>query len=51
MSKFKLKSKSSSNKKKTHFEYKCKPTFIFFPRISSSGLYHLNESGFLLVGP
>jgi hypothetical protein len=50
MSKFKLKSKCSSNKK-THFEYKCKPTFIFFPRISSSELYHLNESGFLLVGP
>lgn len=32
-------------------EYKWKPTFIFFPIISSSALYHLNESGFLLDGP
>lgn len=27
------------------------PTFIFFPRISSSPLYHLNARGFLLEGP
>ena len=28
-----------------------KVTFIFFPRISSSGLYHLNANMFLLEGP